>query len=98
MVTKFKITSRKGASVRASKTYSTRTAAFSGANTLTKNSGKTHYIYQWDGQWKYVGKVQAVKKQVRGDGVSRPVQVAFDTVVLLGTLQVGVNILNGLKS
>lgn len=95
---KYKITSRKGASVRASRTYTSRTAAYGGANTLAKRSGKTYYIYQWDRRWKYVGKVQAVKRRVRRDGVSRPVQAAFDTVIFLGTLQVGVNIIKGLRS
>lgn len=95
---KYKITSRKGASVRASRTYTTRSAAYRGANTLAKNSGKTYYIYQKNRQWKYVGKVQAVKRRVRKDGVSRPVRMAFDTVMFLGTLQVGVNILKGLRS
>jgi len=98
MVNKYKITSRKGASVRASRTYSTRTAAFRGANTFARKSGKTYYVYQWDKRWKYVGKVQAVKRYVRKNGVSRPVQAAFDTVIFLGTLQVGVNIIKGLRS
>jgi len=95
---KYKITARKGASVRASRTYTSRTAAYGGANALAKRSGKTYYIYQWDRRWKYVGKVQAVKRRVRKDGVSRPVRVAFDTVIFLGTLQVGVNIIRGLRS
>lgn len=98
MVNRYKITSRKGASVRASRTYSTRSAAFRGANTLAKRSGKTYYIYQLNKRWKYVGKVQAVKRRVRKDGVSRPVRAAFDTVIFLGTLQVGVNIIKGLRS
>ncbi len=95
---KYKITARKGASVRASRTYSSRSAAYRGANTLVKRSGKTYYIYQWNSRWKYVGKVQAVKRRVRRDGVSRPVRLAFDTVMFLGTLQVGVNIIKGLSS
>lgn len=94
---KYKITSRKGASVRASKTYTTKAAAFRGANSLAKKSGKTYYIYQRDERWKYVGKVRAVKKRVRRDGVPKPAKAAFDTVVYLGTLQVSVNILSRLK-
>lgn len=102
-MTKYKITSRKGASVRASRVYSSRSAAFGGANALARKSGKTYYIYQLNKRWKYVGKVQAVKRRVvkrrvRKDGISRPVQVAFDTVVFLGTLQVGVNIIKGLRA
>lgn len=98
MVNKYKITTRKGASVRASRTYTTRSAAYRGANALARNSGKTYYIYQWDKQWKYVGKVQAVKRRVRRDGISRPMGAVFDTVMYLGALQVSVNIIKGLKS
>lgn len=95
---KYKITARKGASVRASRTYSSRIAAFRGANRLAKSSGKTYYIYQLNKRWKYVGKVQAVRRRARKGGVSRTTRIAFDTVIFLGTLQIGVNIIKGLRS